>query len=996
MPRLINCLQEVKAKVDSDVINPKTNKPKQVDVFDHETKRGMIAEASKKVRDTQMSVNEAEIETVRELRDKALAAAEQVEASLAATPRAQLAAPRRPVDRDVKTAQAFARMHANPEKAFILAQRIMQEFQRVRAETQSLLAGIAPGEKDTIKEQRKIRAFAELDALVSALPPEIRGEIFGETKTLAELRATDASIGNFLVQKIDSIDRALQKHFKAMFLKQFNDLIAAKKARKTAAGVRKSKVGADAQDVVDHAAVYSAMTEAAVAKRYNEIESSLLAGNLEPEEESKLLIEQHELSIYGAAKAMSAGQLETALAELRATVRAGQAAWGALEEARLNDQRAKSANLVSVLPPGTESGATEQNKHKLRNWLRDYARTHTSFVQILERLFPGSSFIGDWVTRAIKADQSDQAYVRKMNDAFYQALSAAVGSKLPWKVGTAVEAMRDATIPVPDGGKASKGEAIHFLFMWAQPKIQESMRLDGWTDAHILALRDATSDPVSQAAMAFMRTGYEQIYRDTDPVHVGQYGMHLTRVEGQYAPVRRRAAGAITHMTPTGLGSSTGITPSSLKARVDNKQALLQVDAMDVFREHLMQMSHWIHFAPLIRETRGVLGNAKVKQALENQIGRDGVGDLQKQLDAITRGGVARSMDVSATNSMIKHITRGAATVGLAFNMYTGAIQLDSAFRWMPAIPMQRWGQALLLHQWLPKISKMWHSDAVQNRVREGMNPQMQAGMASSKMIPSTAVLSAHLGFIHLRYLDGILTSISAAIVYTDAINQGMTQEQALDLMSAAVGRFAQPTQSVAKAMQLLTGNSFSQSMFMFMADPVLKTALIAEGAMNVGRGVKTKDLALVEKGARSIIAVEVWSLISQTIMSLWASLFGDDDDKEEAWDYHKFLRALVVAPLQGWFLAGNLFEGLVRWGVFNEKWFAPQTPMARVTQNIQSGWSRWDDLMTLDPTDPDFRKAFETVMDLIGSVSGPLASAPALLKQVSKMKGAAERFQEE
>ena len=55
------------------------------------------------------------------------------------------------------------------------------------------------------------------------------------------------------------------------------------------------------------------------------------------------------------------------------------------------------------------------------------------------------------------------------------------------------------------------------------------------------------------------------------------------------------------------------------------------------------------------------------------------------------------------------------------------------------------------------------------------------------------------------------LTSVSAAIVYTDAINQGMTEEQALQKMDEAVARFSQPTLSVGQSQELLLGGTASR-----------------------------------------------------------------------------------------------------------------------------------------------------------------------------------------
>src|SRR4029077_1490655 len=115
--------------------------------------------------------------------------------------------------------------------------------------------------------------------------------------------------------------------------------------------------------------------------------------------------------------------------------------------------------------------------------------------------------------------------------------------------------------------------------------------------------------------------------------------------------------------------------------RTSHNALLRQVDSLQVFTEHLLQMSHWIHFAEFIRETRGVMNNGKAKMALEQAIGSRGLTDLQKQLDAVTRNGIVRSSEVSGINDVINHITKGVAVGAMAFNLHSAAVQGDSGLR---------------------------------------------------------------------------------------------------------------------------------------------------------------------------------------------------------------------------------------------------------------------------------------------------------------------------
>ena len=341
MPPLINCLQKITGK------DPVTKEP----LMDHIVKRGLIAEANRMLASQDLTVHEAEVTVITEARDQAAADAARVAAALKAPPAAkpsiQAAAPRRPVDRDVRTAEAFARMRTSPEESLKLSQDIRTHFERVRAETKQMEAEAPPAvavdvsgqvaeleAKETLaqedlerereaalqkssedisqryaerilaetdpvkrrdlerearsvatvqkrginnryaekrralsrdfqrqiqmvqikgreaelaatkegarteKELRKIRAFSELNALVSALPPSVRERIGGNV-TLAQLRATDQSIGAFMAGRIAKIDVELEKHFQEVYRERIEQMLARAKAKKSPAGVVK-------------------------------------------------------------------------------------------------------------------------------------------------------------------------------------------------------------------------------------------------------------------------------------------------------------------------------------------------------------------------------------------------------------------------------------------------------------------------------------------------------------------------------------------------------------------------------------------------------------------------------------------------------------------------------------------------------------------------------------------------------------------------------------
>lgn len=902
---------------------------------------------------------------------------------------------RRALERQQKLLEAAQRKGIEArfdERRKGVAREFTLRRQALRAEVeQATHAATAEGAAE-LRRLKQVQTYAELNAILKSMPADIRGRI-PPTPNLAGM--SDEQLTDFLVKRITQISSVMEFVQKRSFQEAITELLTRFKPKKSQAGVIKSRIGADAQDVVTRVSAYLKMDGAAVQAESDGIERQLSQGGLTPEQESALIMRQNELETFGAMKEMSAAELEAALNELKATIQAGRASWGASEEARLADMHAKAEEVKRVLPAATAPGAAAKNRKILTNLLANFARNHTSFIQVLGRIFPDADFVPQWESDAIKRDSADMDFVRATQDRLIEAIGAALGTKSVVKIGSALRAMDVQNIPVL-GGVANKREAIQYLFAWGQPKVQERMRGRDWTDEHIRVLQEATMDPASQALMAFFQREYEAIYQRANVVYRKLYGMNLPRIEGTYAPMRYHGAGGPAELTPTGAVVSSGVTPSAIKGRVAHDARLRQVDSLQVFSEHLYQMSHWIHFAEFIRETRGVMNNPEVKLALEQSIGARGITDLQKQLDAVTRNGITRSSEVSGINDVINHITKGVAVGGLAFNMHSAAVQGDSALRWMTAIPIQRWHKAFLNHRWIAAIPTAWHSDTVQRRVMQGTNPAVRLAMERDNLTPSLLLKLVDIGFWHLNYFDGAATAVSSAIVYADAIEQGMTHEQATQKMDEAVARFSQPIAITSKTQALATGGASQKMLLMFMADPMLKTSLTMEGLMNISRSVRNKDVSLLEKGIRNIVSVEVWSLVSQFILNAWSHLSGDDEDEDDIWVFRHWLRAALVAPFQGFFVAGNIAEGLAR-AAFGEKWYLGQPASVRFVEDIRKTATHYEDLLSLDPLDPEFQKELSNIVKVGGVAFGGgwAAGAAAITRGATAVQAAKEKLEE-
>jgi hypothetical protein len=318
------------------------------------------------------------------------------------------------------------------------------------------------------------------------------------------------------------------------------------------------------------------------------------------------------------------------------------------------------------------------------------------------------------------------------------------------------------------------------------------------------------------------------------------------------------------------------------------------------------------------------------------------------------------------------------AVSSMAFNLHSAAMQGDSALRWMAAIPIQRWGRIFLAHEWLAHIPTAWKSDAVQQRLHNGMSPAVRFAMEESKTSPPVLLWLIDKGFWPINMLDAAATTFSSAIVYADALSQNMSEEQAMQKMDEAVARFSQPISVTSKSQMAVTQSGPMKMLLMFMADPMLKTGIAMEAIQDARAGN-------LESAARKLIAVEVWALTSQLIMNAWAH-YGGDEDEDDIWQFQHFWRAATLAPFQGFFIAGNLAEGVIS-ALYGEKYFKGGTAISRIAGDAEKAVRHLKDLKDYDFNAPEFWREIDNLAKISTATVGPgWSAAYALPHQATKL----------
>jgi hypothetical protein len=141
-----------------------------------------------------------------------------------------------------------------------------------------------------------------------------------------------------------------------------------------------------------------------------------------------------------------------------------------------------------------------------------------------------------------------------------------------------------------------------------------------------------------------------------------------------------------------------------------------------------------------------------------------------------------------------------------------------------------------------------------------------------------------------------------------------------------------------------------------------------------------------LESAARKLIAIEVWALTSQFIMNAWAH-YGGDDDEDDIWQFQHFWRAATLAPFQGFFIAGNLAEGVISALYGEEMFFKGGTAISRIAGDAEKAVRHLKDLKDYDFNAPEFWREIDNLAKISTATVGPgWSAAYALPHQATKL----------
>jgi hypothetical protein len=542
----------------------------------------------------------------------------------------------------------------------------------------------------------------------------------------------------------------------------------------------------------------------------------------------------------------------------------------------------------------------------------------------------------------------------------------------------------------------NRATAMQLWLSWQQSDIQEKMRREGWNDDSAEDLENLLSDPVSQAILKVTRSIYGGGYALTNPVYSRMFGMNMPMVKN-YAPARFLNAKEVKDVSLDGSPQTAGGQPSFAKSRVTHSAKIANKDGLEVLQQHIAQQAHWVAFAELTREYRSLLSNPEVRDAITQRYGDGVLATADSWAEQMEQRGGNKGREIAWINNMLGAAIGGQSVSLLGFNLKSLMMQTDNLMRSPLALDSRQIASAMSDPAGLMRaIRKVWETDILQTRLEGGATAETRFLFSRFVSMFRRGAKISELAMMPMNYVDSAGLSISGAIVYQaaykDAIDSGMTEpmadQAAKDAVEAMIYRYGQPVLMGQKSNIENSGNVFAKTFFLFMSDPRLKTALLADSVRGLATGQGNwKD------HVRRIVAVEMMAIVSHVLATAFRDATSDDDD-EDLWSMGGFARALLLAPLQGYFLVGSVSE-VVLSRLTEARWFTPtQNPLIRTADTAFKAFNNLDDAFNFD--DPDALVKEWTNITRSIALTPPLAAPAVALNLVRPLVQAWERMGDE
>lgn len=303
--------------------------------------------------------------------------------------------------------------------------------QAARSEARTFAKRWLADEKSKIptEKERQMAALRTLDAILSAFPAEIRGQVGGFVKpaSLGSDKAREAEIE----KRLEKLDKVVEKAAKKHYLDAIEKVFDKSKPKKGKAGEKpKGKLGAQTQALVDLARAFSELDEAGVSA-----ERAAIADRLAKATDTATIVDLAEreqlLDLFGAMDERTSAELEAAAVWLADTYQTGRNRWRAVIEQRETEavaNREQARKEIGKLGLDAEQQTALKQAKTIKKASGGMALSWLSFEQVMSSILGRKSKLArDTVAAARAATNQKTDALRSKRKAFKEAMSGIFG-----------------------------------------------------------------------------------------------------------------------------------------------------------------------------------------------------------------------------------------------------------------------------------------------------------------------------------------------------------------------------------------------------------------------------------------------------------------------------------------------------------------------------------------------------------------------------------------
>jgi hypothetical protein len=829
--------------------------------------------------------------------------------------------------------EALAGLNRGPGARVRAYQDAKRRFQDLQDRNWGFLFGMkaggaAPGE---LRRVKALQALGELDALLSAFPPEVRGKIGGYT-TLANVGTGDKALADFFINRIRMIDRELERILKDEWNTEAVKLFKRSKPQRDLPGQKpKGKFGATVHDLFRTLEEATEWTEEEATDHADKLWAKINRGEISPEEEAHLQLEAELVPLFANWKNADSDRMDTAVTTGNQVLTKAYRAERAKIIARRDRQMMIRFDLKQAA--GTEGGKPARIKQEIKDTTakggaRAVFLNLASFDHTMSYLFgERAPVVRDLVKREREADATKTRGINDKLRAFSDLLTklaggdAYAGQRLGYSLTqkTATIKYRRPGMESEESYQFSQEELATITMNWMQARGREHLlgMLDDrgasigtwhYNEEFVAAAEKALSEEM-RAVRDFLLKQYADGWGPLNDVYSRLNGINLPQNKN-YSPL---ALDPLMTQNASSLDPSTGEvvgagarSPSFLKNRGGGLAEPNFDGAIQLWKAHMIMSEHWKAYAELAADLTPVLNHREIRNAAKAIAGNEAPKIVGMRLDWMHKGGEItaanrlRMMQIfsNAMNRMAAMALFGRATV-----LMVQVTQLAAASSKMPVgAYLSRLSR---LFAGRLKWKESFRSDFIKLRI-EQQPVQVQVamrGLFSDKpgRIKNAAQVVGNL----ISDFDGFYTAGTYAMIYDYQRSLGLSHEQASEEAERGTEEVAQPTRPGTRSMWEVTNTSaLARSAFAFASEARKNVAF---AWFSYAKRNKTA-------GHKAAVYLIASGIISEVLRTIWRDLRDDDDDDEwfdeKNWgDPMRFLAAGMTDWLYGVPILGEAGE---------------------------------------------------------------------------------------